>query len=77
MLLSLEQGLFLEENGSKRNLIKVLNPQRGKMVFALLDKFIAIYIKLILVYVGGSGLKRPFSRFIKEFSSWNNKSPKL
>lgn len=37
-----------------------LSTRYGKMVFALLDKIIVVYIKLIFIYVKGFGFKKPF-----------------
>lgn len=69
LLLPPEQMLFFEECGSKKNSVIALSTGRGKVVFALLDEVIAIYIGLTLIHVGGYSLKKFFSGFIIIISS--------
>lgn len=58
MLLPLKQSLIFEKNNCKRYLIKVFGAKYSKIVLVLLNKVIAIYVRLIFVYVGGLSLER-------------------
>lgn len=77
MLLPPEQSFFLEKNSSKKDLIEASSSGRSKIVFALLDEVIAVHMRLTFIYVRGSGLKKPFSRFIREFLFWSGRSLEL
>lgn len=75
MILVLEHSLFLGKDGSKRNLVKNSSFEHGKMVIALLNEIIAIYVRLIFINVWGSG----FEIFLLDVIVvlWNNKGFKF
>lgn len=73
MLLSQIYDLIIKISNSKMNLVLAHDSKHGKIVFILLNKVIAIYIKLILINIKSPGYKRFFSELFKVFL--NNKEP--
>lgn len=47
----MEQGLVLEKDGGKENLFEILGFGYSKVIFALLNKSVTVYIKLTLIHV--------------------------
>ena len=60
IILILEQSLFFKEDGNKRNLVFFPSIRGSKIIFALLDKIIAVYIRLIFIQVGALALSSLF-----------------
>lgn len=56
LLLPLEQSLIFEESDGKRNMVITSNIGRSKMVFALLDEIITVYVGLIFVHIATPSL---------------------
>lgn len=65
MLLPLEQSLAYINVGDKKNLFEAFCSRYYKLVFALLNKMIANYMKLILIYIRCFNFKIFFLRLIK------------
>lgn len=65
MLLQLDQSLFLEKDDSKKDLVETFNSKYSKVIFLLLNEIIAIYVKLIFIYVRDSSFKKSLLGFIK------------
>lgn len=53
----MEVGLISKERDCKRNLVRLDGFGSGKIVFILLTKVIALYMRLITINVRGSGLE--------------------
>lgn len=69
--------MFFKKIVSKKDSIEALGFGRSEIVFALLNKVIAVYIELIVIYIKGSSFERPFLRFIEKFSSRSGRGLKL
>lgn len=65
MLLPIKQGLVLEEPGSKRDPVETPGSRRDKVIFALLNKVVAVHVGLTPTYVQYSNLERSLSRLVK------------
>lgn len=57
--------MFFEKCGGKKNLVMTPSTRHGKIIFVLLDEVIIVYVGLTLVYIGGSGFKGLFPRFVR------------
>lgn len=51
VILALKQDIFLEKNSGKKNLVEALDFGYGKLIFALKNKIIAVYVRLISIYL--------------------------
>ena len=60
----MKQGSFFEESNGKKDLVFSLSTRYDKMIFALLDEIIIVYIRLTLVYVGVLALKNFFQSLL-------------
>lgn len=70
MLLPLDQGLFFKKSDSKKNLVIFPSTRHGKIIFALLDEIIAVYMKLSLIYIKGSNFEVFFSGIVVIVLDW-------
>lgn len=51
MLLLFKQDLVFKIRGSKENLVETAVFKYGKIVFALLNKIIAVFVGLMFIYI--------------------------
>lgn len=65
MLLLLKQSLVLKKNTDKKNLVEIPSFRYGKIVFILLNKIVAVYIKLIFIHIQYFKLKKFFLGLVK------------
>lgn len=60
-----EQSLFFEKYGSKKNLVITLSIKHSEIIFVLLNEVIIVYILPTFIYIVGSDSKISFLGFIK------------
>lgn len=65
LLLSLKQRTVLEKSGGRGDLIEIPNSKRGKMVFTLLNKILAVYVKLTSIHVRCFSSEESFLELVK------------
>lgn len=57
VLLPIVANLVLEEKNVKKNLLNPSNSSRGKVVFILLTKLLALHVELSIVHVWGTNFQ--------------------
>ena len=71
VLLLVETDLILEKIHGKKNLVSLLYSSDSKVVFTLLTKAIALYMRLFAIHIQGINLQKFISRLLGDDKNLN------